>query len=303
MDGILVPLKEAAVPFLTAGLHYGIGVFEGIRYYGTALGPAVFRLKDHVERLFASAHILGFMRIPFGPEELTQAIKETVAANGFAQGYIRPLIYLAQGGWNLSVVDGQTRVGIAVWEWDEFWGREAQERGLRANISSFARHHPNVSMTKAKIAGNYVNSAMAKNESVRLGFDEAIMLDPQGYVAECTGENIFLVKNGNLYAPSIGATLEGITRDTVMWLAREVGLELLEQPISRDQLYVADEVFVCGTASEVVALREIDFRVIGDGRPGPVTNMLHNAFKNLTRGRHSLSAQWLDYLENSGLPP
>jgi branched-chain amino acid aminotransferase len=296
MNGKLVPQRDAKLNFLTAGLHYGVAVFEGIRSYGTARGPAIFRLDDHVKRLFNSARILGWRELPYSPEQIVEACKETVRANGFDECYIRPLIYLAEGGWNLTVDAGKPHFGVAVWEWKQYLGAEAFEMGVRANVSSFTRHQPNVMMTKAKIAGNYPNSVLAKTESLRLGFDEAIMLDPQGFVAECTGENIFLVRGRTIYTPPETNILEGITRDSVLHLARDLGYAIVAQPISRDQLYVADEVFVTGTAAEVIALREIDFRTIGSGRTGPVTRSLQKAYHALVRGEHARSEAWLTYV-------
>jgi branched-chain amino acid aminotransferase len=296
MNGKLLPFQDATLHFLTPGLHYGIGVFEGIRCYKTEDGPAIFRLGDHLQRLLQSARVLGFVELPFSLEELTDATKQVVAANGYAECYIRPLIYLAEGGWNLSVDSGVPHTGIAVWKWSSYLGEEALQKGVRANTASFTRHHPNATMTKAKIAGNYVNSVLAKTESLRLGFDEAIMLDPQGYVAECTGENLFLVRNGVLHTPPTAAILEGITRDTLLQLASDQGIELVEEPLSRDQLYSADEVFVCGTAAEVIALREIDFRTIGAGSTGPVCRQLQQDFHEVVRGRHPRSPDWLEHV-------
>jgi branched-chain amino acid aminotransferase len=288
-------LKDAAqsgVPIVNAGLHYGFSVFEGIRCYATADGPAVFRLEEHVDRLLDSALIVGFRDLPWTRDSLIEAIYKTISANKFAACYIRPLIYL-DGAMNLVVDSGRPRLIIAVWEWTAFLGAEAKERGIRANISSYTRLHPNIMMTKAKVSGNYVSSILAKTESQRAGFDEAIMLDPQGYVAECTGENIFLVRNNVIYTPARGAILEGITRDSLLALARDLGHNVVEEPISRDQLYIADEVFVCGTAAEVVGLREIDFRAIGNGKTGPVTRALQVEFEKLSGGRHARSAEWL----------
>lgn len=302
VNGALVDFEKATVHFLTAGLHYGVAVYEGIRCYETDAGPAIFRLDEHIDRLLASARVLGFRELPFSKAELTSAAKQTAQANGFADCYIRPLIYLAEGGWNLTVDAGKPHIGIAVWEWDAYLGEEARERGVRANVSSFTRHHPNVTMTKAKIAGNYVSSVLAKTESLRLGFDEAIMLDPQGYVAECTGENLFLVRDHVIYTPPTGAILEGLTRDTLMVLARDMGVTVVEEPISRDHLYVADEVFVCGTAAEVVGLREIDFRAIGSGTSGPLTRELQRAFGAVVHGKHPRSAAWLDYVSRKPAP-
>jgi branched-chain amino acid aminotransferase len=294
LNGRLVAAVEATVPFLTAGLHYGVGVFEGIRCYATLAGPAVFRLRDHMERLVGSARVLGFAELPYDVDQLCEAARATVRVNELSSCYIRPLIYLAEGGWNLTVDGGKPHVGIGVWRWEAYLGAEARQHGVRANVSSFTRHHPNVTMTKAKISGNYVNSVLAKTESVRLGFDEAIMLDPAGYVAECTGENLFLVKRGRLYTTPLVAILEGITRDTVVELALELGLPVTETAISRDQLYTADEVFVCGTAAEITGLREIDFRRIGNGSTGPVTRVLQDAFSAVVAGRHARSSAWLD---------
>src|SRR5512139_4136973 len=279
MDGELVEFEKATVHVLTPALHYGAAVFEGIRAYNTEKGPAVFRLRDHVERLLDSAHVFGVREMPYSVDDVVKAIKDTVRANGFTDCYIRPLLYIKGGAWNLNVDAGKPALAIATWQWNNYLGEEALEKGIRANISSYTRHHPNVSMTKAKIAGNYVNSFLAKTESERLGFQEAILLDPQGYVAECTGENLFVVRRGKLITPSTAPVLEGITRHTIFTIAhKELGYDVLEQPISRDQLYIADEVFVCGTAAECIALREIDFRAIGSGTMGPVTRQIQQAF-------------------------
>jgi branched-chain amino acid aminotransferase len=302
MNGKLVPYQDATLHFMSPGLHYGIGVFEGIRCYATDQGPAVFRLPDHMQRLMGSAAVLGWRELPFTVAQLTEAVKQVVAANGFADCYIRPLIYLAEGGWNLTLDAGKPHVGIAVWKWDAFLGKEALERGVRANTSSFTRHQVNATMTKAKICGNYVNSVLAKSESVRLGFDEAILLDTQGYVAECSGENLFVVRNNRLFTTPSAEVLEGITRDSVIALAGDLGHTVDEQPISRDQLYLADEVFVCGTAAEVIGLREIDFRKIGSGTSGPVTRRLQQAFSDLVRGRHRLSKGWLTHVSREAVP-
>ena len=295
VDNQLKDAAQASVPVVNAGLHYGFSVFEGIRCYATDRGAAVFRLEEHVDRLLDSAHIVGFRDLPFNREQLIDAIYKTIAANQFAACYIRPVIYL-DGGMNLVVDSGRPRLLIAVWEWKAFFGAEAKARGIRANIASFTRLHPNIMMTKAKVGGNYVGSILARTESHRAGFDEAIMLDPQGYVAECTGENIFVVRNGIIYTVPRGAILEGITRDSLITLARDLGYEVVEEPISRDQLYIADEVFVCGTAAEVVALREIDFRTIGTGAAGPVTLALQDAFDQLITGKHPRSAEWFSYV-------
>lgn len=297
MNGELVEFEKATIHFLTPALHYGVGVFEGIRSYATEQGQAVFRLREHIQRLVNSVKVLGFRQFPYSVEELAEAVRLTVAMNEFEECYIRPLVYLSDGGWNLTVDAGNPSVGIAVWEWNNYLGEKALEMGIRANITSFTRHHPNVMMTKAKITGNYANSVLAKTESLRYGFDEAIMLDPQGYVAECTGENLFLVRDGVIFTPQTAPVLEGITRDTVITLANDLGFEVKETPVSRDQLYIADEVFVCGTAAECIALREIDFRVIGEGKMGPVARAVQTEFQALIRGRHVRSDEWLDYVK------
>jgi branched-chain amino acid aminotransferase len=291
IDGELRPSSEGVVPFVNAGLHYGYSVFEGIRCYATDRGPAVFRLTEHVDRLLDSALVVGFRDLPYTRDQISTGIHQLIAANGFSSCYIRPLIYL-DGAMSMVVDAGKPRLLIALWEWKAFLGEQAKERGIRANISSFTRLHPNIMMTKAKVSGNYVGSILAKTESQRLGFDEAIMLDPSGYVAECTGENIFVVRNEVIYTVPRGSILEGITRDSLITIAGDLGYTVVEEPISRDQLYIADEVFVCGTAAEVIGLREIDFRTIGSGKTGPVTRKLQKAFDELTSGRHARSEQW-----------
>lgn len=297
MDGELVEFEKATIHMLTAALHYGAAVFEGIRAYKTDKGPAVFRLREHAARLLESAEIFGFRELPYTVDSITQAIKETVRANGFEECYIRPLLYLTGGAWNLNVDAGRPALMIAVWQWSNYLGEEALAKGIRANISSYTRHHPNVSMTKAKVAGNYVNSILAKTESVRLGFEEAIMLDPQGYIAECTGENLFMVRRGKLVTPSTAPVLEGITRHTIHTIAKDLGYDVLEQPISRDQLYIAEEVFVCGTAAECIGLSEIDFRKIGDGKTGPITRAIQQVYHDAIRGKVEKYEQWCDYVE------
>lgn len=296
VNGRLVEFEKATVHFLTAGLHYGISVFEGIRCYATASGPAILRLDAHVERLLESAYVLGFRRLPYDAAALARAVAETVRANELEDCYVRPVIYLAEGGWNPTLDTGTPHVGIAVWPWREFYGPEARERGVRANVSALTRHHPSGAMTKAKIAGNYAGSVLAKTQALRLGFDEAIMLDPDGCVAECTGENIFLVRLGVVYTPPAASVLDGITRQIVLELARDLGLRVAEQPLSRDWLSWADEVFLCGTAAEIIGVREIDFRPIGTGTTGPITRQLQEAYRAVTRGEHPRSSGWLTWL-------
>ncbi len=298
MDGVLVAYQEATVPFLSSALHYGLGVFEGIRCYSTEQGPAIFRLGDHMQRLLNSAHILGFKEVGFTLDQLCDAVKLTVQANKMDRCYIRPLIHHATNTPSLNLDLGEARIGIAVWRWDSFLGEEAQQNGIRVNVSSYTRHHPNVMMTKSKMTGNYSNSVMAKTESVRLGFDEAIMLDPQGYVSECTSENLFIVRGGKIQTPLSSTVLEGITRDSLMVLANDLGYSIEEKVIVRDQLYIADEIFVTGTAAEVVAVTEVDFRKIGSGQMGPITRELQQAFQSVVAGRHARSSEWLDYVKS-----
>jgi branched-chain amino acid aminotransferase len=294
MDGEMVETAKATVHFLTPALHYGAAAFEGIRAYSTEKGPAVFRLREHSRRLVDSAHVLGFRDLPWSVQQVSDAIKDTVKANGFASCYIRPLIYWSGQVSGLNMNDGKPSLGIAAWEWNNYLGAEALAKGIRANISSYTRHQPNVTMTKAKISGNYANSILAKTESIRLGFEEAIMLNPQGYVAECTGENIFYVRDNKIYTPPLADILEGITRDSIITMARNLGYQVFELPVSRDQLYTADEVFVCGTAAECIGLREIDFRVIGEGHSGPVTTAIQKTFYTAIEGKLPQYEKWLD---------
>lgn len=292
MNGELVDFEKATLHFLTPALHYGMALFEGIRSYKTDAGASIFRLQEHSERLIESAEIVGFRNLKWTPKDIYQGCIDVVKANGFGDCYIRPLLYLTDGGWNLNVDLGQGSLGIAAWEWNNYFGQDTLDKGIRANISSFTRHHVNVNMTKSKVAGNYNNSFLAKTESVRLGFDEAILLDPQGYVAECTGENIFVVNKGVIYTPATAPVLEGITRYSIAKIANDLGYEIKEQALSRDQLYKADEVFVCGTAAEVIGLCEIDFRTIGSGKSGPITSKIQKVFHEAIRGNDSRYASW-----------
>ncbi len=296
MDGELVEFEKATVHILNPAMHYGAAVFEGIRCYNTPKGPAVFRLREHAERLLDSALVFGMRGLSYSVEDVIKGVKETVYVNEFTDCYVRPLLYLKSGSWNLNVDTGQAALAIAVWRWDNYLGEEALIKGIRANISSFTRLHPNVNMTKAKISGNYANSFLAKTESERLGFQEAILLDPQGYVAECTGENLFVVRRGKLFTPSTAPVLEGVTRHTVFTIARDLGYQVLEQPISRDQLYIADEAFICGTAAECIGLSEIDFRTIGDGKTGPITQSIQKVYHDAIRGRLPKYEDWCDYV-------
>ncbi|MBE9473445.1 MAG: branched-chain amino acid transaminase, partial [Chloroflexi bacterium] len=256
MDGELVPFAEAKVHIISPTLHYGVGVFEGIRSYQTPQGPAIFRLLDHLERFLESIHILGVRDYPYSADQTRQAIHQTILVNGFGECYIRPLMYL-DGPLGLNLDFATPKLAIATWEWGPYLGEEAQKTGIHMMVSSLTRLHPNINMTKSKVTGNYANSLMVKTLALRSGYDEAVILDPSGFVAECTGENIFVVRDGVIYTPPRASILEGITRDTVMTLAADLGIPVVEEMISRDQLYIADEVFITGTAAEIVAARMI----------------------------------------------
>jgi len=296
MDGTLVPWDEATVHVLTHTLHYGLGVFEGIRCYRTADGrSAVFRLGEHVRRLLESAHI-NLMAVPFTKEQIERGIVDTLAANGLAEGYIRPLVFVGHGAMGLNPGDNPVRVAIAAWPWGKYLGDEGMERGIRAKISTFSRHHVNAKMTKGKTCGDYVNSILAKREALLDGYDEAILLDTQGLVAEASGENLFLVRDGVLRTPPLPTVLAGITREAILTLARDRGIPVEEGGVTRDELYIADEVFLTGTAAEVTPIREIDRRQIGAGRRGPVTKALQTAFFDLVAGKDPKHERWLTYL-------
>ncbi len=296
LDGRFIPWDEAKVHLLTHTLHYGLGVFEGVRSYtGPDGNGAVFRLAEHVERLYQSAHIVE-LAIPFEPSEIEQAILETLRVNRLSEGYIRPLVFLGDGAMGLLPTDNPVRVAVVVWPWGSYLGEENLERGIRAKVSSYTRHHPNVSMTKSKTCGDYVNSIMAKREVTRLGYDEAILLDTNGFVAEGSGENIFIVRKGVLKTPPIAAVLEGITRDSVIQIARDKGIEVVEQSFTRDELYRADEIFLTGTAAEVTPIREVDDRKIGEGKRGPITTTIQSTYFDAVQGKASKYDSWLTRL-------
>jgi branched-chain amino acid aminotransferase len=297
MDGVLVGWDEAKVHVLTHTLHYGLGVFEGIRCYLRKDGrSAVFRLKEHVERLFESARIAD-LSLKFSQEQVFEACLDTIRANKLDECYLRPLAYVGQGAMGLYGRDNPVQLCIAVWRWGAYLGEEGLEKGIRAKISSFSRPGVNTAMTKAKIVGSYVNSTLAKREVVSAGYDEAIMLDPQGYVAEASGENVFAIKRGKVFTPPLGGSiLGGITRDTVLMLCRELGLETAERTIARDELYTADEVFFTGTAAEITPVREVDDRAVGLGTRGPLTKRLQDRFFQVVRGPETLHPEWLTFV-------
>lgn len=293
MDGELVDWNKANVHILTHTLHYGWGVFEGIRcYYCTDGSSAVFRLKAHVDRLFGSAHIVG-IPIPYTREQITEAILETLRVNKVKEAYIRPIVYIGDGEMGIYVKKLNVRVAVAVWGWGAYLGDEGLSKGIRAKVSSFTRLHVNGQMTKAKVCGNYVNSILAKREVITSGYDEAILLDPAGYIAEASGENIFLVKDNIIRTTPLRSILPGITRDSVMVIAREKGYPLVEERFTRDEVYLADEAFFSGTAAEITPIREVDDRVIGPGMPGPVTADIQRTFFDIVRGKEGKYKEWL----------
>jgi len=296
MDGELIPWDEAKVHVLTHTLHYGLGVFEGIRCYLCKDGRSgIFRLEAHVKRLFDSA-LIGEIEIPFSQAEIMEACKDVVRANGLEEAYIRPIVFIGEGVMGVHPHDNPVRVAIVAWRWGAYLGEEALRKGTRVKTSSYTRHHVNAMMTKAKICGNYVNSVLAKREAARLGYDEAIMLDTEGYVAEASGENIFLVKDGVIKTTPPTSILPGITRDSVIQIARDKGYTVLEERFTRDELYTADEVFFTGTAAEVTPIREIDDRPVGRGVPGSVTRELQEAYFKVVRGEIEKYRHWISYL-------
>jgi branched-chain amino acid aminotransferase len=296
LDGRFVDWSDATVPILTHTLHYGLGVFEGIRCYRTSdERSAVFRLGDHIRRLFDSAHI-NLLEIPFSREEIESACRETLRRNRLDAGYIRPLVFIGDGEMGLNPGSNAIRVAVIAWPWGKYLGEEGIERGIRAKVSTFARHYLNAKMTKGKTCGDYVNSILAKREALLDGYDEAIMLDGDGLVSEASGENIFLVRDGVLCTPPLHTVLDGVTRATVIEIARDKGLRVVERSITRDDLYIADEIFLTGTAAEVTPIREVDHRTIGLGTRGPVAKLLQTAFFDVVAGRESKYERWLTYL-------
>lgn len=296
MDGKFVDWDGANVHILTHTLHYGLGVFEGIRCYLCADGrSAIFRLPEHVERLFNGAHAV-LLNIPFSREEIITAILETLRVNGQKAGYIRPLVFIGDGAMGLHPQNNPVRVAVVTWPWGAYLGEEGLAKGIRAKVSSYIRHHVNIMMTKTKTCGNYVNSILAKLEVTKDGYDEAIMLDTEGYICEASGENIFIVRHGRIKTPPLTSILPGITRDSVMTIARDLGLVVEEQRFSRDELYMADEAFFTGTAAEITPIREVDRRTIGKGEPGPVTKKLQETFFQVVKGAKPEYQRWLTYV-------
>ena len=291
-DGEMVPWRDANVHVLTHTLHYGMGVFEGVRAYKTDQGPAIFRLKEHTDRLFNSAKIMN-MSIPFSKEEITAAQIASVKDNNLDSAYLRPMCFYGSEGMGLRADNLKTHTIVAAWEWGSYLGADNMEKGIRIKTSSFTRHHVNISMCKAKANGHYINSMLALQEALTDGYDEALLLDVEGFVAEGSGENIFVIKDGIIYTPDLTSALNGITRNTIMALADDLGLEVVEKRITRDEVYIADEAFFSGTAAEVTPIRELDNRPIGSGSRGPITEKLQSLYFDIVHGRVDKYKDWL----------
>jgi branched-chain amino acid aminotransferase len=295
-DGKMVPWREATTHVLTHTLHYSMGVFEGVRAYETPAGTAIFRLEEHTKRLFNSAHILG-MKMPFDQATINEATKAAVRENGLKSGYIRPMAFYGAEAMGISAKNLSVHVIVAAWPWGAYLGKEALENGIRVKTSSFARHHSNVTMCRAKANGNYMNSIMAHREAEQDGYDEALLLDVDGFVSEGSGENVFIVRDGKLYTPDPSSALIGLTRDTIMQLAGELGIEVIEKRITRDEVYIADEAFFTGTAAEVTPIRELDNRTIGKGSRGPITEKLQSMYFDLVHGRTASHPEWRTFVK------
>ncbi len=294
-DGKMVPWRDATTHVLTHTLHYGMGVFEGVRAYKTAQGTSIFRLKEHTDRLFNSAHIFG-MKMPFNRETLMEAQKAAVRDNKLESGYLRPMAFYGSEAMGISAKTLSTHVIVAAWPWGTYLGKEALENGIRVKTSSFTRHHVNITMCRAKASSSYTNSILAHQEAAQDGYDEALLLDVDGYVAEGSGENIFIVKQGKLYTPDLTSCLEGITRDTIIQLAAEIGVPVIEKRITRDEVYCCDEAFFTGTAAEVTPIRELDRRTIGAGKRGPITTQLQAMFFDCVTGKAPKHQDWLTHI-------
>jgi len=296
LDGEMVPWREAKTHVLTHTLHYGMGVFEGVRAYKAEKGPAIFRLHEHTDRLFRSAHIMN-MAMPFDKETLNEAQRAAVRENNLESAYIRPMCFYGSEGMGLRADNLKVHVMVAAWSWGAYLGAEGMEKGIRIRTSSYTRHHVNITMCKAKANGNYMNSMLALQEAISCGYDEAMLLDNEGYVAEGSGENIFLVRDGVLYTPDLTSALDGITRNTIFRLAAELDIPVKEKRITRDEVYVADEAFFTGTAAEVTPIREVDNRLVGAGKRGPITEKLQSMYFDVVHGRHDLHPEWLSYVK------
>jgi len=295
MDGKLINWADANVHVLTHTLHYGTGAFEGIRCYKTKKGSAIFRLQEHVDRLFDSCHILN-IEIPFSNAQITKAIIDTVKVNKLKECYIRPIVFIGYGAMGLYTQGNPVRVSIAAWPWGAYLGEEGIKNGIRVKVTSFARLHVNISMTKSKTCGDYVNSTLAKSEAVASGFDEALFLDTSGYVSEGTGQNIFIVRDGVLLTPPLPSVLEGITRKSIIEMAKKEKIKVQEVNLTRDEVYIADEAFFTGTAAEVTPIREVDGRSIGKGKPGPITKKLQKLFFDIVKGGAKGYNSWLSHV-------
>ncbi|MDH5612964.1 MAG: branched-chain amino acid transaminase [Gammaproteobacteria bacterium] len=291
-DGEMVPWRDARVHVLTHTLHYGMGVFEGVRAYKTDKGTAIFRLEEHTRRLFDSAHIMQ-MKMPFDKATISEAQRQAVRENNLETAYIRPMCFYGSEGMGLRADNLKVHVIVAAWQWGAYLGKDALEKGIRIRTSSYTRHHVNISMCKAKANGHYINSMLALQEALTCGYDEAMLLDAEGYVAEGSGENIFVVRDGVIYTPDLTSALNGITRNTLFELASSQGYELREKRITRDEVYIADEVFFTGTAAEVTPVREVDNRIIGAGGRGPITEKLQTMYFDLVHGRLDMHPEWL----------
>jgi len=292
LDGEMVPWREAKTHVLTHTLHYGMGVFEGVRAYHAEQGTAIFRLEEHTDRLFRSAHILG-MPMPWDRQTLNQAQRDAVRENGLASAYIRPMCFYGSEGMGLRADNLRVHCMVAAWEWGAYLGAENMQKGIRIRVSSFTRHHVNITMCRAKANGNYMNSMLALQEALQTGYDEALLLDAEGYVMEGSGENIFIVRDQVLYTPDLTSALDGITRRTVIELAGELGIPVVEKRITRDEVYIADEAFFTGTAAEVTPIREVDNRSIGSGSRGPITERLQQMYFDQVHGRREAHPEWL----------
>jgi branched-chain amino acid aminotransferase len=294
-NGELVDWRSATTHVLTHTLHYGMGVFEGVRAYETENGPAIFRLQDHTDRLFRSAHILG-IKLPFSKEQVNLAHHQVIKANKLASCYFRPMAFYGSGKLGVAPPLDDVNLIVAAWAWGSYLGEEGMERGIRVKTSSFTRHHVNITMCKAKANGNYMNSILANTEATRDGYDEALLLDVEGFVAEGSGENVFIVRKNKLYTPDLTSALEGITRDSVVAIAADMGIEVIEKRITRDEVYGADEAFFTGTAAEVTPIRELDNRQIGEGRRGPITTEIQKRFFDCVKGLDSKHRDWVTFV-------